>query len=253
MPVADLLIVRDGGDAAPFNEKLPQGAKLSPVTVNAVFDGSGAAADFIPAVVLLNPSGVVIARAADPANVVTAGDSAEVSWFQGVKNAAAAAATGVELCIATTAEPYNIPATGGSPNAATTWASATPATGTFVWPSSGDATKIGLTKQGVYVCAYCPNPVATWPAPASGFITFTLQCSTFGSGFLGSDPFLNTTTSALFAGSSNRRLIWLGGFNLPSADEVRLFAGNSTVGNFAVQETNLFIARLGNSIPGEPI
>lgn len=89
MPIADVMIVRDGGDDAPFDVTLPQGAALQPVAVNAAFDGTGAGGDFIPAVVLLSPSGVVIARAADPANVVSAGSSAEGSWFPGVKNAAA--------------------------------------------------------------------------------------------------------------------------------------------------------------------
>jgi hypothetical protein len=86
-------IIRQGPTDAPVTYRLPATAPCIPIAVNANYDGSGAAGDYIPAVVLVGASGTVIARAADPAVTITAGDDAEVSFFPGVKNSASTAAS----------------------------------------------------------------------------------------------------------------------------------------------------------------
>lgn len=90
MPVNDVQITRDGPVAVPMNYTLPATQEIQVRAVNVDFDGSAAGGDWIPALVIVGQSGRVIARAADPANVVTAGDDAEVSWFPGVKNSSSA-------------------------------------------------------------------------------------------------------------------------------------------------------------------
>ncbi len=54
--------------------------------VNADFDGSGAAAAYLPCVLIASDAGLVIARACDQAVTVAAGASAEVSFFPRVKH-----------------------------------------------------------------------------------------------------------------------------------------------------------------------
>lgn len=61
-------------------------------TVNADFTDNGAASAWLPGVLIVSDAGHVIARAVDQAVQVQAGSDASVSFFPGVKHAAAAAA-----------------------------------------------------------------------------------------------------------------------------------------------------------------
>jgi hypothetical protein len=63
--------------------------------VYAEFTDNGAAVNWLPCVTILSDSGDIIGRAVDQGVMVTAGSDADVTWFPGVKAAAAAAATGV--------------------------------------------------------------------------------------------------------------------------------------------------------------
>lgn len=74
-------IIRQGPAAAPVTYQLPATAPCMPVVVSADFDGSGAAGAFLPAVVLIDQTGTVIARALGQS--VAAGASASVSFFPG--------------------------------------------------------------------------------------------------------------------------------------------------------------------------
>jgi hypothetical protein len=56
--------------------------------VNADFDGSGAAGDYLPCVTIVSDAGEVVARAVDQGVKVTAGSDAEVSWFPWLKRRA---------------------------------------------------------------------------------------------------------------------------------------------------------------------
>jgi hypothetical protein len=78
---------------------LPGNSEIEVLAVNANFKDNGAGADWCPAVVMFSDSGHVIARAMLPEVKVTAGGDAEVSFFPGVKPAAASSGTtGLKWC-----------------------------------------------------------------------------------------------------------------------------------------------------------
>lgn len=85
--------------AAPKDYTLAANVEFVLKCVNASFTDNGAAGDWLPAVVLVSDSGHVIGRGVDQGVKVTAGSDAEVSWFPGVKHAAAAA-SGTTLAFA---------------------------------------------------------------------------------------------------------------------------------------------------------
>jgi len=85
----DAQILAAGTADAPLDYGVPNAQEILLKAVNANFDGSAAAGDFLPAVVIESDGGVVIARAIGQA--VTAGDSAEVSFFPRVAGTSAAA------------------------------------------------------------------------------------------------------------------------------------------------------------------
>src|SRR5438874_1569479 len=96
--------------AAPSTYELPASAEFILKCVNADFDGSGAAGDYLPCVTIVSDSGQVIARAVDQDVKVTAGSDAEVSWFPRVRRRRAAAqlATGCQLLGSAIADGVNL-------------------------------------------------------------------------------------------------------------------------------------------------
>jgi hypothetical protein len=97
--MADAQIVRSSVSAIPAEYVLPGAADFLLKAVQASFDGSGAGGAFLPCVSILSDSGHVVARAIDTAVSVAAGGSAEVSFFPGVKHAAAAAGGAVNYIL----------------------------------------------------------------------------------------------------------------------------------------------------------
>lgn len=69
---------------------VPGSVIVTPYSVSATFDGSGAGGAFLPCLTFKTQTGAVIARC--PAPEVASGDTAEVSWFPHVAQAAAAPA-----------------------------------------------------------------------------------------------------------------------------------------------------------------
>jgi hypothetical protein len=92
--MADVQISVPQVAAAPSTYEVAASAEFILKCVNADFDGSGSAGSWLPCVTIKSDSGHVVARAVDPGVSVAAGGSAEVSWFPGVKHAAAASAAG---------------------------------------------------------------------------------------------------------------------------------------------------------------
>lgn len=88
--MADVQILRAPTSSAPSNYTLPDAAELRLKAVYAEFDGSGAAAEFLPTVAIISDSGDVIARACEQEVSVAAGGSADVSWFPRVRRRGAA-------------------------------------------------------------------------------------------------------------------------------------------------------------------
>jgi hypothetical protein len=87
--VADAQITNPAVAAGASVYEVPRTVEFTLKTVNALFTDNGAAGDWLPAVVIRSDAGLVIARAADQAVLVSGGDDAEVSWFPGVKNTGA--------------------------------------------------------------------------------------------------------------------------------------------------------------------
>ena len=80
--------------AAPKDYPIPPSQEIILQSVRASFIDNGAGGDWVPALQILDNNGNVLVTAADKGVTVTAGDDADVSWFPGVKVAAAAASTG---------------------------------------------------------------------------------------------------------------------------------------------------------------
>lgn len=93
-------IFADGPLDAPEAYHVPGSAEIIPLSVAALFDGTNASAAFVPVLIFRDQQGNVIARVPTE-TTVSAGASAEVSWFPGVKRG------------------------GGATTAATAWARAT--------------------------------------------------------------------------------------------------------------------------------
>src|SRR5213079_2177939 len=89
-------IFSPGPEDAPVSYEVPGSSEIVPLACAAVFDGSGAGGSFKPALIFRDQSGHVIARAATD-ETFAAGESAEVSWFPGVKVAAASTPSGSGL------------------------------------------------------------------------------------------------------------------------------------------------------------
>lgn len=81
-------------EAAPKDYSIPAAQQIRLLSVRASFTDNGAASDWLPALQILDNNGNVLVTAADQGVKVTAGSDADVSWFPGVKVAAAAAAAG---------------------------------------------------------------------------------------------------------------------------------------------------------------
>jgi hypothetical protein len=88
--MADVQILRAPTTAVPSSYVLPDAAELRLKAVYAEFADNGAAGDWLPCVTILSDSGDVIGRAVDQGVKVTAGGSADVTWFPWLKHRAAA-------------------------------------------------------------------------------------------------------------------------------------------------------------------
>lgn len=89
--MADSQILVAGSSAAPLSYTVPNAQEMTTLAISAEFDGSGAAAAFLPMIEILSDAGIVIARS-PTAEQVAAGASADVSWFPRLSRQAAAGA-----------------------------------------------------------------------------------------------------------------------------------------------------------------
>jgi hypothetical protein len=245
-------IYADGPIATPATYEVPGSAQIVPIAVQALLNGSGASGDFVPTLIFRSQAGHVIARV-PTTTTVKAGSSAEVTWAPFLRGAGAAAAAGLDICIAKSFEPYTIAANGGALSTRVLWETVTPATGTFVWPSGAHSDRLAITRSGLYVCLYSHITVASWPLPASGFVVSEPSATNYGAGFANGGYFLNNTTSALFAALSNRPYTATSALNLPAADDYQLFVGTTVAAGFSMQITTMMLVRIGDYISGAPI
>lgn len=84
--MADVTILAPGTSSAPLDYPVGNAQEIILRSLKASFDGTGAAAAFLPAVQIISPSGTVLGTYITDTSVA-AGASADVSWFPGVSNA----------------------------------------------------------------------------------------------------------------------------------------------------------------------
>lgn len=77
--MSDVQILAAGSESIPYAYTVPNTQEVIPKAVSAIFDGTGAAAAFLPVLEIVSDAGIVVAQS--PATQVAAGGSAEVSWF----------------------------------------------------------------------------------------------------------------------------------------------------------------------------
>lgn len=87
MAQGDAPLLVAGTSGTPVDYVVPGSQEIEPLSVHAVFDGSGAAGAFLPAVEIIGPGGVVASVSAMD-DAVAAGASVDATWFPGVKGGA---------------------------------------------------------------------------------------------------------------------------------------------------------------------
>jgi hypothetical protein len=83
-------IFTPGPNLAPVIYEVPGTDEVTPLACQALYDGSGASGDFVPTLVFRSQAGHVISRV-PTSTVVTAGDSAEVTWAPFLRSASSTA------------------------------------------------------------------------------------------------------------------------------------------------------------------
>ncbi len=91
--MADTALLAAGGADAPLSYLVPGATAIRIKQIHVSYVDNGAGGDWLPAVRIISDSKHRMGTAADQAVKVTAGNDADVSFFPGVKHAAAAAAT----------------------------------------------------------------------------------------------------------------------------------------------------------------
>jgi hypothetical protein len=104
VPSSDVVLSIPDVVAVPQDYDVPAAQEIVPKVVTASFDGSAAAAAFLPTVEILAPSGAVVCRAIT-SDQVAAGASADVSFFHlSVPDAATAATSEYQQTVLATAD-----------------------------------------------------------------------------------------------------------------------------------------------------
>jgi hypothetical protein len=103
-------IYAPGPNPAPLKYNVPGSQQMIPRACQALFNGSGASGDYVPALIFRSQAGHVISRAI-LGSTVTAGDDAEVSWFPRVGGGGSSLVTINEqaaMWILSTDTPYTV-------------------------------------------------------------------------------------------------------------------------------------------------
>lgn len=95
MSAAFVDISRPGAVSVPYTYTLATGEEWQPQTITATFDGTGAGSAFIPCLSLYSQDGTL--RGRFPADQVTAGDTAQVTWAPFLRGAGSAGTSGFTL------------------------------------------------------------------------------------------------------------------------------------------------------------
>jgi hypothetical protein len=221
---------------------------VTPRACQAVYDGSGAGGDFIPACIFKSQSGHVISRAILQ-STIAAGASAEVSWFPGVSPAVTSSAGSVlPVAFADFTTPLALTPWGGF-YTAVTWALLEQSGGSvYTWPSGGDSTKIHLGKSGVYRFVY------EWRGSGTDFVappaTILSQVFVSVSGALSEVLSVNSANANVWRGDLASPPPWgpVGErvFNITGASDVQLLLAYTGATSYTINGAVAFIYRLGD-------
>jgi hypothetical protein len=99
--VADSALLAAGGADAPLSYLVPGTTAIRIKQIHVSYADNGASGDWLPAVRIISDSKHRMGTAADQAVKVTAGSDADVSFFPGVKHAAAAGGGSFHWCMVT--------------------------------------------------------------------------------------------------------------------------------------------------------
>jgi hypothetical protein len=90
--MADTAVLAGGGKNAPLSYRVPGATAIRIKQIHVAYADNGAGGNWLPAVQIVSDSGHTMGTAADQGVKVTAGSNADVSFFPGVKRAAASGA-----------------------------------------------------------------------------------------------------------------------------------------------------------------
>jgi hypothetical protein len=245
-------IFEAGPVATPYVYTVSGTGTVTPRDFQAVYDGTNSSGDYIPAVVLKSQAGHVIARAILQ-QTITKGADAEVSWFRGVKAAAASSAAAASLPTCFLDQTNGFTLNTWTPNVYTpvTWQlfNKNEAT-TFAWPGSGGNSTVAILRSGVYRCAY-EYMITGFNFPvAPGFVLSKVTVAVAGA--TTEELALNHTTAALWEGNPNVGQKWspIGErlFNFPNPGDLQLDMANTRAGSVTISTTVMFIYRVGDPV-----
>lgn len=160
-------------ETAPKDYSIPNAQEIILLSVRAEFIDNGAGGDWLPAFQLLDNNGDVLATASDQGVKVTAGDDAEVSFFPGVKHAAAAAGGLTNLSVAFgRVNPSSLPVVTAGAQTTIPWDSVT-IIGDGITFSSGSPRQVTIDDGGTIIVALTVSPSLDWPNTVDGTIKIT--------------------------------------------------------------------------------
>lgn len=166
-----------GTAGAPLNYTVPGAVTFRLKSVYAEFDGTNASGDFLPAVEFVSDSGHLNAIAIDPNSKVAAGGSAAVTWFPGVKSAAAAAGLTNLSTAMGRVDPANPPVILAGSTDTIKWSIVTISGSGLVW-TSGLPRQVTVSDGGVIIASVTVAPSLDWPNTVSGVIKISQTYNT---------------------------------------------------------------------------
>jgi hypothetical protein len=195
--MADTQISNLASATPPSRYVVANNVELLLKAVHAEFDGSGAAGPFLPAVVITSDSGHRVAVAVDQSVSVSAGGSADASFFRGVKHAAAVAATSRPDVITFQGPLYTVPGAPGGNSGEVKLGlapthSTTPGMWSFVLDGASQIVEVHTTTTGYFLM----NLNFVYQAPAALQQSDAL-INTFGN-FPGISPIASMNTASVF-------------------------------------------------------
>jgi hypothetical protein len=196
--MADSAILAAGGADAPLSYIVPGSVVITIKQIHVKYVDNGAGGDWLPAVRIVNDAGHTMGTAADQAVKVTTGSDADVSFFPGVKHAAAAAGT-TDVCAwarLTRVTPFTVPTT--SPTLRIPWTGIHISDPTvFTMGTHTNANdEVNLLKLGVYIAFGAGN----WHSPRTYPHSTEVGSSIFTLGLQTANPVTSSSSDTVSTG-----------------------------------------------------